>query len=263
MRIGARPSFLLVLLLSSVLLLQPLSAEAADCSHEKAAVDALEKDIAALKIDLKLQLDKLANPQRDMALDLRDMYNIQQSLVGEGERVQEELDNKGLTASLKTLGLQVFLSVLIGFAGPEGVAALAHEFALLAEAADRTYTAVELYHLYQEAGEAQSVMDALTSELGAESEVRAFADANNLTELKDMLDKEDHMAALQRNFDKAFAQWRGATYSVLHDQDLLDLDEELLKNANAVYAECLNQAGPVPSACEGQATNPNGAGVCR
>src|SRR3954454_8430341 len=88
MRIRARLSFLLVLLLSSLLLLQPLSARAADCSQEKAAVDALEKDIAALKIDLKNQLDKLANPQRDMALDLRDMYNIQQSLVGEGARVQ-------------------------------------------------------------------------------------------------------------------------------------------------------------------------------
>jgi hypothetical protein len=262
-RVTARLSMLLMVVLSAVLVLQPISAGAADCSAEKAAVDELGKNIAKLTDDIKKQQRDLEAAQRDLANDLALIEKTQRTLQGEVPDVQQELRDKGLSDSLKIAAVQVPLSIAIFAAGPEGWGLLGHELTTLIELLEKAHTALEIYDLVREGGEAQDILDELTSDLGSLDATRTFADEHDLPHLSLMLDHEAALAAQMKAFDRDWARIKFAANAIAGDQALLDkLAQQLAAALEALYA-CLDQPGPVPSPCEGQATNPNGAGVCR
>src|SRR5436309_15399613 len=119
-RITARLSLLLMVVATAALVLQPISAGAADCSAEKAAVDELGKNIAKLTDDIKKQQRDLEAAQRDLANDLTLIEKTQRTLQGEVPEVQQELRDKGLSDALKIAAVQVPHSIAISAAGPEG-----------------------------------------------------------------------------------------------------------------------------------------------
>lgn len=107
------------------------------------------------------------------------------------------------------------------------------------------------------------MMDELTAELGNLDAAQAFADENGLTQMSLMLEHEANLTAAMKSFDQDWSRFRFAVNAIAGDTALLKtLGIQLAADWTAFYA-CQDQAGPVPSACEGQATNPNGAGVCR
>ncbi len=263
MRIAARLSIVLVLLTASLVLLQPISSVAASCANEKAAVDQLGKDIARLTDDLNKQRRELASAQRDLADDLRLIDKSQQVLQGSAERVAQELKDKGLYDAAKTLSIQIALTIAIAAAGPEGWGLLGHTLEVMAEVVEKAHTAYEVYDLIHEGQEAAAVMDELTSGMGSLDAARAYAEENNLTELSLMLDHEEQLAARMKAFDRDWARIKNAAIAIAGDQALLDkFAQQLAAALEALYA-CLDKPGPVPNACEGRATNPSGAGVCR
>lgn len=259
----ARLSVLLVLVLTCVQLLQPVSANAADCTAEKAAVDQLGKDISRLTDDLNRQRNELASAQRDLEHDLKLIDQAEKVLQGEADAVKQELETKGLTAALKTLAVQIALTIAIAAAGPEGYGLLGHTVETVAEVIEKIQTGTEIYDLLREGQEAAGVMDDLVSEMGDLEAAQAYADENDLTELGLMLDHEEALAARVKAFDKDWTRIRNAAIAIAGDEALLDkFAQQLAAALEALYA-CLDKPGPVPSSCEGQPTNPNGAGVCR
>lgn len=259
----ARLSVVLVLVLTCVQLVQPVSAEAASCAAEKAAVDQLGKDISRLTDDLNRQRSELASAERDLADDLRLIDQAQKALQGEADAVSQELKDKGLSGALKTLAIQLALTIAILAAGPEGWGLLGHTVAGVAEGVEQMHTLKEVYDLLREGQKAASVMDGLSSQSGNLEEARAFAEENDLTQLGLMLDREEALAARVKAFDKDWTRIRNAAIAIAGDEALLDkLAQQLAAALEALYA-CLDKPGPVPSACEGQVTNPDGAGVCR
>ena len=263
MRIHQRVSVALVLVLSTVLLLQPISAGAAGCEKEKAAVDELGKNIARLTDDLNRQRAALAAAESALVDDLKLIEKSQQVLQGEADGVSQELKDKGLSNALKSLAIEVALSIALGAIGPEGWGALAHTTEQIAEIAEKAHTAYEVYDLLREGGEASAVMDQLTRSMGSLEDARKYAEENDLPQLSLMLDHEEELAARMKAFDRDWTKLKNAAAAVAGDEALLaKLAKDLAAALEALYA-CLDKPGPVPSACEGQATNPNGAGVCR
>jgi hypothetical protein len=254
----------LVLLMSCLVVLQPISVYGADCSKEKAVIDQLGKDISRLRDDLDKQKRDEAAAQHDLAADLKNIDAAQQALQAEAPLVQQELDGKGMTAALKTLGVQALVAILIGFAGPEGLGLLGHTLTVLAELADHAYTSYEVGNLLKEGADAAAVMDAINAGMGNTADARAYAEENHLTEFNKLLDMEEALAALMKKFDQDWKRLKFAHNAVLGDEALLAKLAKQLADAFEAYWACLDKPGPVPSACEeGVALNPEGAGVCR
>jgi hypothetical protein len=256
-------SLALVFVLSTMLLGQPASVRAADCSAEKAAVDALGKDISRLADDIQRQLRNEQNAARDMADDLALIDKTQQELAGEAGAVEQELKTKGLWDSLKSLGVQAVLTLLLGAIGPEGWPLVGHTAEAVLEVAEKAHTAVEMFDLLRESAEAASMMDDLAGQQGSLEEAQAFADKYDLPELQLMLTHLEDLAAQAKAFDLHQKDLKNAAHALAGDQALMaKLAKQLEAALEALYA-CLDQPGPIPSPCDGQATNPNGAGVCR
>ncbi|HEY5034661.1 MAG TPA: hypothetical protein VIJ30_06025 [Candidatus Dormibacteraeota bacterium] len=264
MRFRSLLSVLLVLLVSSLVVLQPLSATAAnDCQAERDAFNALKKEADAINDELKAALRDLDAAQRDMADYLQKLSDTAQKLDGQAQRVQQQMDQKQLNAALQALGTQVFLTIAIAAAGPEGYGALGHTIEGLFTAAEKAYTFKEMVTMLKEASEASSAMDKLTTELGNADELSTFASDNGLTELTYLINMEAQMAAYMSELHKAWSRWEDAADRAVAYQALLDIKGKQLQEAQEALYRCLGIPGPVPSACEGQATNPNGVGVCR
>jgi cell division FtsZ-interacting protein ZapD len=266
MRIRTRISLALVVLLSSVLVLQPLSAgAAADCAEQEAIFRSLIQDKQDLENDLKIDRAELDQAERDLASATRDIDAYQHNLAGAPDRVSQEMKDKGLSAALTALGIQVALTILFVAIGPEGWG-VAGETAITAlEAAEHMHTALEVDQLLREAMDAAAALDQMASGLGTnEAELRKYADENNLSELKYMLDQEAFLAAAVKAYDRAWSELKHAGQMLDIDQKRLAKTMRDLQNAQEALYACLGKAGPIPSACEGgQVTNPNGAGVCR
>ena len=263
-RARSRLSVFLVVLMSCLVVLQPVSVYAADCSKEKALVDQLGKDISRLRDDLDKQKRDEAAAQRDLAADLKAIDAAQQALQAEAPLVQQELNNKGAIEALKTLAVQVLIAIAIGAAGPEGYGLFGHTLTVLAELADHAYTSYEVGNLLKEGAEAGAVMDEINAGLGNIEGARAYAEENNLTEFNKLLDMEEALAALVKKFDQDWNRLKFAHNAVKGDEELLAKLGKQLLDALAAYWACLDKPGPVPSACEeGQRLNPDGAGVCR
>jgi hypothetical protein len=262
MRLRAVISLAVVLLISSLLVLQPMSVAAADCSKERAAFDALAKEADALNKELQADLRDLGIAQGRLATVLQKMDSVQNDLAGQGDRVRQQLDQKGMWEALKVLGPEVVASILIALAEPELVGESIH---LLLEVAEKAHTAVEVYNLFKDASEADSVLAELTSELGSLDAARAFAQANGLTELTYMINKEAELAGLMKDYQKAWDDFEKAADAVVADTALLDAKGKQLEAAQVALYACLGVPAPPPSAdpCSGQKTNPGGAGVCR
>jgi len=260
----ARLSVFLVVLMSCLVVLQPMSVYAADCSKEKALVDQLGTDINRLMADLDKQHSDEAAAQRDLAADLKNIGAAQQALQGEAALVQQELNDRGMIQALKTLAVQVAIAIGIAAAGPEAWGLFGHTVAALAELADQAHTANEVSNLLKDGAKEGAMMDEIASGLGNLEGARAYAEENNLTELNKMLDQEEQLAALMKKFDQDWNRLKFAHNAIKGDEALLlKLGEQLGKALEALWA-CQDKPGPVPSPCEeGQATNPNGAGVCR
>jgi hypothetical protein len=257
-------SVFLVILMSCLLVAQPISVYAADCSKEKALIDQLGKDISRLRDDLNKQKSDEAAAQRDLAADLKNIATVQQAITAEAPRVQQELNDRGMTEALKTLAVQVVIAIGIAAAGPEAWGLFGHTIAALAELADQAHTAIEVTKLLKEGAEAGAVMDEINSGMGNTEAARAYAEENNLTEFTKLLDMEDQLKALMTKFDQDWKRLKFAHNAVLGDEALLAKLAKQLADAFEAYWACLDKPGPVPSACEeGQATNPDGAGVCR
>jgi cell division FtsZ-interacting protein ZapD len=262
-RARAPLSFFLVVLMSCLVVLQPISVYGADCSNQNALIVQLGKDISRLRDDLNKQKSDEAAAQRDLAADLKNIDAAQKALQEEAPRVQQELNDKGTIQALKTLAVQVLIAIAIGAAGPEGYGLLGHTVEVLAELADHAYTSYEVGNLLKEGVEAAAVMDEINAGLGNIEGARAYAEENNLTEFNKLLDMEEQLAALIKKFDQDWNRLKFAHNAVLGDQALLDKLARQLADAFEAYWACMDKAGPVPSECEGQPTNPNGAGVCR
>jgi len=264
MRARARLSAFLVVLMSCLVVLQPMSAGAADCSKELEAITELGKNIAKLTDDLNKQRSDLEAAKRDLEADLKNIAEAQKALQGEAERVQQELNDKGMTEALKTLAVQVAIAIAIAAAGPEAWGLLGHTAATLLELADQAHTASEVADLLKEGAQAGAVMDQINSGMGNLEGARAYAEENNLTELNKMLDEEEQLAALMKKFDQDWTRLKKAYNAIKGDEALLAKFAQQLADLYAAYAACMDKPGPVPSACEeGQPTNPDGAGVCR
>ena len=256
-------SLAMVCVTASLLLFEPTSVAAADCSKELAAIAALEKELLTLGNELTLDHKDLDAAEADLASAISDIDSVQASLAGESDRVKAELESHGLWAAAKSLGIQVALSIALAAAGPEGWALLGETLAAVFEAAEKIHTAYEVAQLVNEAGEASIAMDDLAAGNSNHEELSQFAKDNNLTEMSFMLSQEDRLADLSKTYDAAWNRLQKAAARLIKDQALLDGKSADLKAAFDAFYACRAEAGPVPSACEGQATNPNGAGVCR
>lgn len=258
-----RLSAFLVVLMSCLVVLQPLSVYGADCSNENALITQLGKDISRLNDDLNKQKSNEAAAQRDLAADLKNIDAAQKALQAEAPLVQQELKDRGAIEALKTLAVQVLIAIAIGAAGPEGYGLFGHTVEVLVELLDHLYTSSEVGDLLKEGAQAGAVMDQINAGLGNIEGARAYAEENNLTEFNKLLDMEEQLAALIKKFDQDWNRLKIAHNSVLGDEALLAKLLKQLADAFEAYWACLDKPGPVPSDCEGQATNPNGAGVCR
>jgi hypothetical protein len=262
MRITKRLSVVLVVLLTSLLILQPVSAAAKDCSAEKAAFDALIKEVNALNDQLNGAYSKLGSAQADVLRDLLTMTAVQATLVGLPAKVQQELAQNGLSNSIQTLGPEVALSLLVALAAP---ALLGETITKLVELAEAAHTAKEDYQLYRDLAEAQNLMDEIWYQIGNLDAALAFANANGLTELKYLINQTEALAALTNDFNKAWARMEAAGLQARALLAQLDVKNKQLDDAQKAYYACLDQPDPEPSpnACGDQTPNPSGAGVCR
>jgi hypothetical protein len=79
-----------------------------------------------------------------------------------------------------------------------------------------------------------------------------------------MINTELDLASWTKEFKKAWDRWADAADAVVAYEALLkEKGKQLQAAQDALYA-CLDKATDPPSdPCAGQATNPNGAGVCR
>ena len=259
--IKTRISAALVIVLATLLVLQPMSAVAADCAAEQAAFDALRKEAEKFNSQLNDALRDLANAQRDMVYALGKMDDDQNRLVGQKEKVQAQMESQGMWDALNVLGPQVVFSVLLAIAAPE---LIGHSIHLLLEAAEKLHTAYELYELYHTASEAESILDEMTAEMGSLDAAREFAAQHHLTELTYMINTELDLASWTKEFKKAWFRWVDAADAVVAYQALLDAKGKQLQAAQDALYACLDKATEPPSdPCAGVDTNPNGAGVCR
>jgi len=259
--IKARISAALVVVLASLLVLQPISAVAADCMAEQAAFDALRKEVDKLNDQLNGALRDLDAAQRDMVNALGKIDDAQNSLKGQKEKVQAQMEAQGMWDALAVLGPQVAFSIALALAEPELMGESIH---LLLEAAEKVHTAAEVYELYHSAAEAESILDEMAAEMGSLDAAREFAAQHNLTELTYMINKEAELAAWTKDFHKAWGRWEDAADAVVAYTALRDAKAKQLQAAQVALYACLDKATAPPSdPCSGVDTNPNGAGVCR
>ena len=263
MRITKRLSVVLVVLLTSLVVLQPVPAGAKDCSAEKAAYDELVKEVAALEKDLNAALATLGRDQVDMANVLQKMDAVQNILAGEPAKVQAEMNSTLNGDIAKSVAQQLALAIALALLTPELIGHVLHTLFELAETA---HTAHDVYTLVNDAKEAQTVLDEMQAALGSLDSVLAFADAHGLSELKYMITQEQNLAALTIDFKRAFAAWADAADTVVATRAILDAKVNKLNDALAALLACLAQPEPVPSPCGGPAPPSDGgihAGQCR
>lgn len=259
-----RLSVLLVIVTSALVVLQPLSVVAADpCAAERARVNQLLMDLAELKNELDVDRAKLTQAERDLENVMKDIDRVQATLVGEDERVKQELTSHGLWTLGKAGAKEAAIAIALALAGPEGWALLPHSVMGVLEVAEKAHTAKEIYDLMKEASEMGNAIGDLDSEGGDQADLRTYAEENGLTELAYMLDQEARLADLAKSYDAAWAAVQYAGKQVLFDQKLFDQKQQDLHDALEALYRCQDKAGPSPNPCEGQVTNPGGAGVCR
>src|SRR5437899_1492426 len=109
----------MLVLTTAVVLLNPMSTGAADCSAERARVDELAKQAAGFNNELQAALRALDRAQRDMSADLDKITDTQNKLAAEPALVDQEMRSKGAWEALKILGPKVAFSVAIALSTQE------------------------------------------------------------------------------------------------------------------------------------------------
>jgi hypothetical protein len=223
----------------------------------------LRNQLASLKQDESVVKGKLRNATLLLDTDLRTVLGLigridalRGELAALPEQARSEINSKAASGLLEPVGVGALLTVVLAIAAPE--AAAVEELFKLIEAGDMAKTWYETGDAAIEWQEALAALDesaSLTSDLG---ELQQFAQQNDLPILEKLLEDEQALAALVPSLDRAWQKLLKDGNEVAALQALLDECDKQIADTEAAIAACTP-----PDPCASQATNPNGAGVCR
>lgn len=258
MRLGLRSCLALVLLISLFMELQPLSAVAADCSKEQAAVDALVKELNALDKQLNNAYKKLDAASRDIASDLQTISDLQKSLSGQADRARQEADASGASKAA---------SAALAVALPPGLSYVVSQYGqFLHRLGQRAHEAAAIYQNFRDLVATARALEELNSHTTDLSAARAKAVKGNLNELRDLIDQELAITKASRDLTKARDRWEAAFREIAALRALVKQKVEEWAAAQAALIACLKKPAPVPesSACPTPVSSGNtGGGHCR